>query len=83
MQFRNTSVKSDISVSADKKLNVLKVLILSSDGQENESCIPHANDKQNPLCANKQTLNGSSQVSSFPQTPCWMFSLCSFSLHKI
>lgn len=63
MQFHNTSVKSDIPVSADKKLNVLKVLILSLDGQENESCIPHANHKQNPLCASKQSLIESSQGS--------------------
>lgn len=33
MQFCSTSVKSDISVSADKKLNVLKVLILSQMGK--------------------------------------------------
>lgn len=59
MQFHNTLVKSDISISADKKLNVLKVLILSSDEQENV-CIPYANQKQNPLCASKQTLNESS-----------------------
>lgn len=75
VQFHNTLVKSDISVSADKKLNVLQVLILSSDGQENESCIPHANRKENPLCASKQTLNESSQGSSFHQTLYWVFSL--------
>lgn len=62
MQFHNTLVKSDISASAGKKLTVLKVLSLSSDGQEN-ACIPYANHKQNPLCDSKQTLNESSRGS--------------------
>ena len=45
MEFHNFVAKPDVSVSADKKWNVLKMLILSSYVQENEPCIPHANDR--------------------------------------
>lgn len=64
MEFHNLLAKSDISVSADKKGNVLKVLILSSYVQENEPCILYANHRQNPPHDHEQTLKQSPQVSS-------------------